>query len=287
MSTNKINCYCEYMIRTFFIIILLLPGTLGRGQKPVNPGLIRAENRLDSLFEVLYADSLSDPDPVLEQILAIMPGALALEGAMEFPWSKLDRIGVKTSEDNRIRIFTWHVMDNPDRTRYFGYFQVQQKRERTGVFPLLDNSKPQRSVYRLEQSTADWYGKLYYGIVTKRVKRKTYYTLLGMDFNDSRSNIKSVEVVAIQRNTPVFQKEMFFNGSDRVDRVVLEYSDQVVMTARYDPNLDVIAFDHLVPLHPIYKNNFEFYGPDGSFDGLEFEKGTWIFREDLDARLQY
>jgi hypothetical protein len=274
------------MIRTLFIIIILLPGTLGWGLEPVNPELIRAESRLDSLFGVLYADSLADPDPVLEQILAIMPGALVLEGAMEFPWSRLDRIGVKTTEDNRIRIFTWHVMDDPDRYRYFGYMQVLQKRDRTAVFPLLDNSKPQRSVYRLEQSADDWYGKLYYGIVTKRVKRKTYYTLLGMDFNDSRSNIKSVEVVAIQRNEPVFMKEMFFNGRDRVDRVVLEYSDQVVMTARYDHNLDVIAFDHLVPFHPIYKNNFEFYGSDGSFDGLEFEGGTWIFREDLDARLR-
>jgi hypothetical protein len=56
------------------------------------------------------------------------------------------------------------------------------------------------------------------------------------------------------------------------------------MTARYDSVLKMIAFDHLVPFHPVYSGNYEFYGPDGSFDGLEFVDGLWMLREDLDAR---
>jgi hypothetical protein len=48
--------------------------------------------------------------------------------------------------------------------------------------------------------------------------------------------------------------------------------------------MDMITFDHLVPFHPIYENNYEFYGPDGSFEGLQFEDGTWIQRTDIDAR---
>ena len=111
--------------------------------------------------------------------------------------------------------------------------------------------------------------------------------MLGLDFNNSRSNIKSVEVLTIHRNKPRFEQEMFFNGNDRVDRLVLEYSKQVAITVRYEPSIDLITFDHLVPFHPIYVNNFEFYGPDGSFDGLKFEDGTWILQNDIDARLQY
>ena len=275
------------MIRAFFIFIIFLLGSQVSGQVTRNPELVAVESRLDSLFELLYSDSLADPEPVLEQILEVMPGALTLEGAMKYPWSGLDRIGVRRSEDGQITVFTWHVMDDPDNYRYFGYIQVAQKRGKLAVFPLTDNIKPQRSVYKLEQSTVDWYGKLCYDIVTERAKRKTYYTLLGMDFNNVHSNIKIIEVMMIHRNTPVFVKEMFFNGHDRVDRVILEYSSQVAMTVRHDPNLDMITFDHLVPLHPVYKNNFEFYGPDGSFDGLEFESGRWILREDLDARLEY
>ncbi|MEA3462917.1 MAG: hypothetical protein U9R49_13605, partial [Bacteroidota bacterium] len=115
-------------------------------------------------------------------------------------------------------------------------------------------------------------------------KRKTYYTLLGMDFNNSRSTIKSVEVMTIQRNDLHFIRSLFFNGSDKVDRLVLEYSSQVAISVRYDPGTDMITFDHLVPFHPIYEKNFEFYGPDGSIDGLEFLEGRWHYRDDIDAR---
>jgi len=69
-----------------------------------------------------------------------------------------------------------------------------------------------------------------------------------------------------------------------VDRMVFEYSSQVSMSVRYDPGLKLITCDHLEPLHPIYRNNFEFYGPDGSFDGLEFHNGAWYFQIDIDAR---
>jgi hypothetical protein len=105
-----------------------------------------------------------------------------------------------------------------------------------------------------------------------------------MDFNDSRSTIKSVEVIVIQRNQPRFEKEMFFNGRDKVDRLVLEYSDQVTISVRHDSELGMITYDHLMPLHPIYKNNYEFYAPDGSFDGLEFSDGLWNYYKDIDAR---
>jgi hypothetical protein len=275
------------MGRHFFISMLLLLGCRISGQVNRYPDPANYEIRLQSLFERLYADSVPAKQPVNEQILRIMPEALSSEGAMNHSWSRLDRIGIITSEDKRIRIFTWHLSEDPDTYRYFGYIQVAQRRGGVKVFPLVDNQKKQRGVYNLDQSTGEWYGKLYYGIVMTSVKRKVYYTLLGMDFNDSRSNFKTVEVLMLQRNRPVFARQMFFNGRDRVDRVILEYSDQVAMTVRYDPGLEMIAFDHLAPFHPVYENNFEFYGPDGSFDGLEFSKGSWIYREDIDARLHY
>ncbi len=249
--------------------------------------LVKAESELKGLFEQLYVDSITYPGNVLKRIQFIMPEVLAFPGAMDFPWSKLNNIGVRTSQDSMIRIFTWHVMEDYETYRYFGYIQVAQKRDKFEVFPLVDNYKPQRGVFNLEQSTEDWYGKLYYGIVTKKVKRKTYYTLLGMDFNNSRSNLKFVELVMIQRGRPQFMGKSFSNGKEAVDRVVLEYTDQVAITVRYDAMLDMIAYDHLVPLHPVYENNFEFYGPDGSFEGLRFEDGIWILKNDIDVRMQY
>lgn len=272
------------MTRFISTLVLLLFIGLGHAQTPATLELVKAEGELQELFTELYSDSLSEVKPVLNSIREIMPEALGTEGAMEFPWSKLDRIGRITSDDGHVRIFTWHVTDDPDNYRYFGYVQVAQKKGKVKVYELVDNQKQQRNRQKLEQSIEDWCGKLYYSIITRKYKRRTYYTLLGMDFNNVLSTIKTIEVMEIQRNKPRFAQGFFFNGRDRVDRLVLEYSSQVTISVRYDLRVEMVTFDHLVPFHPIYNGNYEFYGPDGSFDGLKFSAGTWIFQKDIDVR---
>ena len=272
------------MCRSALFLILVFAFVQVEAQMPEYLEFVKSEDRLNELFQGLYADSLSDADVLLDSIRKEMTEVLSMDDSMEFPWKRLDRIGVITSDDRKMRIFTWHVMDDYDNYRYFGYIQIAMKKGKVKLFELHDNKEAQRGVMKLEQSDADWYGKLYYQIITTRDRRKTYYTVMGMDFNDSRSTIKSVEVLEIHRNSPRFVRSLFFKGSDFVDRLVLEYADQVAISVRYDPGLRMITFDHLVPFHPIYKKNFEFYGPDGSFDGLEFSGGRWLYREDIDAR---
>lgn len=272
------------MARAFTILILLLFTVSIQAQKPEYLTLVKSESHLQDLFGQVYSDTLSDVEPVLDSIRSVMRVALSEPGSMDFPWSGLNRIGRVSSEDLRVRIFTWHVMVDPNHYRYFGFVQVGLKKGKVRLYELKDNDKAQRGVMKLDQSMEEWYGKLYYQVLSNRYKRKTYYTLLGMDFNDSHSTIKSVEVIALQRNEPRFAKELFFNGRDKVDRVVLEYTDRVSISVRYDPELEMITYEHLVPLHPIYENNYEFYAPDGSYDGLEFSGGLWTLRKDIDAR---
>jgi len=272
------------MTRSVYIIVLTSVFISAFAQDPAYMELVRKEAELNEIFERLYTDTLLSPDPLLDQIDSIMPEALVLEGAMDFAWNRLDRIGVIASDDGRLRIFTWHIMEDPDHYRYYGYIQVEQKKEQIRVFKLQDNLKPQRNLQNLEQTIDDWHGKLYYQVVLQRYRRKTYYTLLGMDFNNTRSNLKTIETISLQRNRPRFEKGLYVYGDASLDRIVLEYSSQVSISVRYDESIRMITFDHLEPLHPIYRNNYEFYGPDGSFDGLGFTDGAWIYQRDVDAR---
>ena len=272
------------MARSVFILLFFLFPFSLFSQETAYLELVKSEARLQGMFDELYADTLEDVDPLLDSIRTGLSEALSLEGSMDFPWSRLDKIGIITSEDKKIRVFTWHFMDDPDNYRYFGFIQVRQRKGKSKVYELKDNGKPQRGVMKLDQKKSDWYGKLYYQVLTNKYKRKTYYTLLGMDFNNSRSTIKSVEVMTVQRNEPHFVRSLFVKGQAVVDRLVLEYDKEVAISVRFDPRTKMIAFDHLVPFDPVYENNYEFYGPDGSFDGLEFSQGKWIFHKDIDAR---
>jgi hypothetical protein len=272
------------MTRTGFILLFFLFPFSLFSQETAYLELVKSEARLQGMFDELYADTLEDANPLLDSIRTGLSEALSLEGSMDFPWSRLDKIGIITSEDKKIRVFTWHFMDDPDNYRYFGFIQVRLRKGKSKVYELKDNGKPQRGVMKLDQKKSDWYGKLYYQVLTNKYKRKTYYTLLGMDFNNSRSTIKSVEVMSVQRNEPHFVRSLFVKGQDVVDRLVLEYEKEVAISVRFDPRTKMITFDHLVPFDPVYENNYEFYGPDGSFDGLEFSQGKWIFHKDIDAR---
>ena len=272
------------MARAFTILIFLIFTVAIQAQETEYLALVKSESRLQEMFNELYSDTLSEVEPLLDSIVSMLRVSLSEPGSMEFPWKGLNRIGVVNSEDGKLRVFTWHVMDDRDHYRYLGFIQVGLKKGKVGLYELRDNNKAQRGVMKLNQSTEEWYGKLYYQILTHRHKRKTYYTLLGMDFNDARSTIKSVEVIVLQRNQPRFENEMFFNGRDKVDRLVLEYTDEVTISVRFDPDLKMITYDHLVPRHPIYQNNYEFYVPDGSYDGLEFSDGLWNYYKDIDAR---
>ncbi len=278
-----LRSYIEMTRLLFFIGIIILLAPV-RAQESEYHNLAGAESELMELFNSLYSDTLSETDKIIDTIRNIFSEALGQDRSMDFAWQKLDRIGVISSDDGMLKIFTWHVMDDPDHYRYFGFIQVAQKKGKVKVIELADNHKEQRNVKNLRQSPEDWYGKLYYKIITRNYKRKTFYTLLGMDFNKSTSIIKTIETIAIQRNRPQFTGGLFFDGRDHMDRMVIEYSAQVAVSVRYDQRLGMITYDHLSPFHPVYTGNYEFYGPDGSYDGLEFKEGTWFFRQDIDVR---
>jgi hypothetical protein len=44
---------------------------------------------------------------------------------------------------------------------------------------------------------------------------------------------------------------------------------------RYDKEEQAIIFANLVPINPMMKGMYENYVPDGTYDYMKFEKGTW------------
>ena len=56
------------------------------------------------------------------------------------------------------------------------------------------------------------------------------------------------------------------------------------MSLKYNNELKMIVFDHLSPFESRYQGVYQFYGPDFSYDGLEFNKGIWRLISDVDAR---
>lgn len=248
--------------------------------------MVRAEAQLKSMFDQLYEEEVPGSQlPLYNDIDSAFSAALQLPGSFEYKWSKLDQIGKLTSDDNQVKVFSWLYRVDMNDYRYTAFIQVKNKKE-TEVFRLEPATDDQIHASDFVQAIDRWDGKVYYELVTKEYRRKVFYTLLGADFNNTRTSVKTIEVMSIKRGKPMFRDDQFLVGGTVQDRIVLEYSADLSATVRYNKELDMIVYDHLVPLHPIYHGNFLFYGPDGSYDGLKFTEGIWVLEEDVDARNQ-
>src|SRR4029077_8413962 len=94
-----------------------------------------------------------------------------------------------------------------------------------------------------------WIGAVYYRIIQTQSSGKKYYTLLGYDENNIRSNKKIVEVLTFENSEPIFGGSYFtvteINPAERFGkRLVLEYKKNASPRLVYDTDQDMIIYEH-------------------------------------------
>ena len=131
----------------------------------------------------------------------------------------------------------------------------------------------------------NWYGVLYYKILAHRYRGQTYYTLLGWDGKDNITNRKMVDALSLQGKTVILGSSMFVDEDERsAHRLIYEYANDVSMALNYDDKEKMIIMDHLAPEDSRFEGQFQFYGPDFSYDALVFKKGFWRLERDIFAK---
>jgi hypothetical protein len=68
--------------------------------------------------------------------------------------------------------------------------------------------------------------------------------------------------------------------------MMFEYATEVSMSLKYNEERKQIIYSHLAPnsIDPTLEGQFQYYGPDGSFDALTLKKGKWYQETDIDIR---
>jgi hypothetical protein len=149
-------------------------------------------------------------------------------------------------------------------------------------------AKPNDSI----RTRNNWIGAIYYRIVAKEYRGKKYYTLIGFDDFSISSNKKWIEVMTFDNTgQPVFGGPFFSYSEDSVRKPVqsrfsMEYKKDASSLLNYDPELDMIVFDHLISEtdEPAKKDT---YIPDGSYEGFKWKDGQWVHVDKVfDFKLQ-
>ncbi len=199
-------------------------------------------------------------------------------------FDSLKNVSVITSEDNKIRLYTW-MMPYYDGSKYdyFGFLQVKTPTMDT-LIQLMDSTASIKKPESEKLLPERWIGAIYYKIIEAKQKKNTFYTLLAWKAKDQKVTQKLIEVLYIEKDKVKFGYPIIKSGSVFKNRMIFTFNAQTSMTLNFDKNFNGIVFDHM----GTNKNNLsQINGPDGTYDGLQFKKGKWLLIRDIDVRTKW
>lgn len=252
---------------------------------------MKIEKELLKNFEQIYdLPEAEKRDSINNVIIKKLSKELSTWDGFYYKWNALEMIGRVSSDDNEVKVFSWYLQTGQKSYKYYGLVAYSEKKFPLGeevfrVVELKDHSDNIKDPENKNLTPDNWYGAVYYALKTYTHRRNSWYALIGFDFNDNFSNKKIIEILTINKSGKLqFGGDIHLDEGKELKRLIFEYSSEVAMSVNYDENLGMIVYDHLRPYQPFFEGNYRFYAPDGSYDGLRFEKGKFYREEDLDAR---
>ena len=178
-----------------------------------------------------------------DRIEASINKLIKQEKSINFKMDSMRLVKVLTSDNKKLRIFTW-VLPKEDNTYVFnGIVQTYIKNKKDyRMIKLVDKTKNISRPYNKILSASKWYGAYYYKIIQKKRGSKYYYTLLGWKGKDKTVQSKVVEIATIKNNGDIsFGYSLFkiknfeyFKATPSVKRLVFSYSAKATMYLSYD-----------------------------------------------------
>lgn len=217
--------------------------------------------------------------------------ALKEKNSFDYPFDSINTISKIYPPDSSFRIFTWELQRDEGYYRQQGAIQMKTADGSLKLYPLLDQSDFAINPTDSARSAKNWIGAIYYGIVAKEYKSKKYYMLFGFDDNDFASSRKWVDVLTFNPDgSPLFGANIFDYKNDSLKapqpayRFLLEYKKDARAKLVYDPELQMIVFDHLTSETGNQQNKYSLI-PDGSYEGFTWKNGKWVHVDDIFANM--
>ncbi len=244
------------------------------------------EDSLSAMFKTIVKEESFSRKLELNKIFhGYFELTLAKPGSIDYPFDSLKHVGRILSRDKMVRVITWNIPQAGGHQSYFGFVQVRGREGQCKLHRLVDARESVMDPMNQRLAPDCWLGALYYDIIDIEQGGTTKYILLGFDFNNILTSKKVIEVLSIDTQGALsFGYPLFRVDQSTLSRIVFEYSARVAMNLKYLHDAKMIVFDHLAPSRNDFTGNFQFYGPDFTFDGFKYDKGYMVYVRDVDMR---
>ena len=277
------------MKKTGFFFLGLLLSLQAFCQQISAPDLRLLRSKEDSLK--IQAQKISEGKQLADRVSAdsiftrTFVRALKTTNSFYYPFDSLQNISKLYPPDSSFRIYTWQLVINENLTLQHGAIQMRTADGSFKRFPLIDRSDITKNPADTIAGNEAWMGAVYYKIIQKTFDGHTYYTLLGFDQNNIRSDRKIMDILEFVNGKPVFGNKLFVieNGNvyqKNMARFILEYKKEASPRLSYDPDMDAVVFDELVSESNEPNKKYTMI-PDGEYEGFKWKAGKWVYTTDL------
>ncbi len=213
--------------------------------------------------------------------------ALKVTNSFFYSFDSIKTVSQLYAPDSSFKIFTWQLMKDFSYYRQKGAIQMKTADGSLRLYPLFDFSEFTNNPTDSIRNAYHWIGAIYYKIIEKTFLNNNYYTLIGSDENNERTNKKWMDVLWFNdKGLPEFGGNFFIypltdytKPKPPVSRFCLEYKKDAGARMNYDPKYDAIIFSHLVTQNDEPDNKATFI-PYGDYEGFRWINGKWTFVDD-------
>lgn len=275
------------MNKTYLLLLWIFTGITAAQAQHLHHAdsllLVKQQDSLEQLaYTILNGKSEDIRQQSSDQLIPMLVRALKTPYSFNFPFDSLVSISIQYPQDSTFRIFSWGVEKDNTFYRHYGAIQMHIKNGQLKLFPLFDNSDYSANTDTVGDNKA-WYGCLYYKIVQRHYFNSEYYTLFGYDANNMRSTKKVLDMLQFKNGKPVFGGPFFSFAEDTVPkptrrRFIVEYSKKATISLSYNPEMDMIVYDHLISATNEPGKPYT-YVPDLDYEGFKWKGGKWVHIE--------
>ena len=242
-----------------------------------------AEDTLSILGFMMVNDSIPEHRfAACKKFIPQLVSVLKNKNSFNYKFDKLNTVSILYPPDNSFRIFSWQIY--VDKDTYHQYGAIQMNSSELKLIRLLDRPMYHPNLDRVQLKADEWIGAVYYNIHQFDTPQGRKYLLFGLDGYSFFTKQKIMDVLSFENGeaifgAPVFKKVNKAGTPITKSRMIIKYSAETAIRLNYDPMLEMVMFDHVLPKKSPFPGQKDTWLPDGSYEGYKLENGMWTHVE--------
>ena len=274
-----------YAMKLIKLLVIILISTQLYAQRITKEDYKFLRKKEDSLktigLKIVEGKSAAERFTADSVFTRMLVKALVTKNSFYFPFDSIINISKQYAPDSTFRIFTWQLGINENTIRQHGAIQMRTADGSFKPFVLIDKSDVTENPTDTVGNNFGWIGAVYYKIIIKKFDGHTYYTLLGFDENNIRSDKKIMDILEFVEGKPVFGKKIFVTNnnpslSKNMTRFIYEFKKLSSPRLSYDAELDAIVFDELQSESNAPQKKWTLIA-DGEYEAFKWKNGKWVY----------